>query len=103
MKSMYTASERLQLIEEYKSSGKTIALFAEENHINRNTFAYWLSTNRLQAQKMTEEVSFIEVKASLPNKNEQTIKIRKGELEIVIPMSTAPSYLKNILEAVSAL
>ena len=103
MKSKYSACERLQLIKEYKSSGKTIAVFAEENHINRNTFAYWLSTNRLQTQKTIEEGNFIEVKTSVLQKNEQTIQIRKGELEIIIPMSTAPSYLKNILEAVSAL
>ena len=92
-----------ELIEEYKSSGKTIAVFAEENHINRNTFAYWLSACQSHTEKTSEDVNFIEVKASVLQKNEQTIKIKKGELEIVVPMSTTPAYLKNILEAVSVL
>ena len=61
-------------------------------------------TDTNQTGKTTsEEVNFIEVKTSVLQKSEQTIKIKKGELEIVIPMSTAPLHLKNILEAVSAL
>ena len=104
MKSKYTANERLKLIEAYKSSGKTISLFAEENNINKNTFASWISLCKQQTATAAEsEVNFIEVRTSVLNQREQTMKIKKGDLEIIIPLTTAPSYLKNIIEAVAAL
>ena len=75
-----TREEKLKMVEEWKTSGKTIAEWCKEHHIHKNTFFGWTKYSR---QSSLDRKNFIELRS---NKKRSTpaIEIRCQGVCIII-------------------
>ena len=94
MKSLLSKDEKTKLLETFRSSDQTQAVFAEVNGINPKTLTGWIYQQRLEARQNQNNVEFVELKRTVV-KTRQGIIIRKAGIEIEMPSFDASS-LKGV-------
>lgn len=92
MRGYYSKTQKVQLIEEYRGSGKTIREFTAEKGIMESTFSKWL-----YRAKADDDCSLVEVKLEAEIPDEKSITVKKSGLEIIIPLSLSEEEIKKIL------
>jgi len=93
--------QKRKLLKDYKSSGKTQQIFAEENGIKYKTFLKWLSMEKKAAAQDQSGIGFVEVKRPVVQNN-QKVLIRKEGIEIEIP-SFDITTVNEVLKAMKSL
>lgn len=94
-RSGYTADERRELIDEFRSSGLTQAAFCREWQINPNTFCGWLRAD----QKNMAPVSFCEVQVPAAAGSSRPIVVEfSGGTQVRIPCESAGSFSATLRE-----
>ena len=98
MRKCYTKEQKKELMAEFYKSGKRQRAFAGEKGIRVSTFNQWLTRYRKQDSQPLVEVAF---RATTPEPKAFTV--RKGGMEISIPVSFETSEIIKILRTVSAI
>ena len=101
MKAILTKSEKERLLEQFEKSGKTHAQFAQENGLNVKTLSKWICEWHHQI-KTANEVKFVEIKTTAIS-SANDIRVKKSEMEILIPADLEQHLLKNILTVLASI
>jgi transposase-like protein len=99
-----SVSEVQRILEDYRSSGSTIAGYCSHNGLNAGTFHWWLSRERKNKQNKSTLTPFIRLDASQPpssadtSKQEMTIEIElRNGVRTRIQASLSLSQLSDLL------
>ena len=99
MRTNHSREERQKIVEEYMQSRKSQTVFAPEHGIKPNTLSAWVTKYRMETAVQSSDVHFVELKSTVISRN-QNIVIRKSGIEIEVPITCTPAFLKEILTAV---
>ena len=89
----FTEDEKIQFVEDWRTSGLNKKKYAEQNGLVYNSFKTWKDKT-----KETQKKNFVET-PSINSLQEEKIKVRKNGIEIEFPAE----MLEVVLEKVSAL
>ena len=81
MKSLLSKDEKTKLLETFRSSDQTQAVFAEVNGINPKTLARWIYQQRLEARQNQNNVEFVGLEAD-NSKNQTMSKLMKQKIKL---------------------
>jgi transposase-like protein len=90
----YSAEDRRELIEEFRSSGLTQAEFCRQWELNPTTFSGWLRTDRKQASP----VSFCEVQVPAAGLSQPIVVGLSGGVQVQIPCDAAGDFSATLRE-----
>lgn len=90
----YSAEDRRELINEFRSSGLTQAAFCREWQINPNTFCGWLRAD----QKDMAPVSFCEVQVPAAESSPPIVVELSGGTQVRIPCDAAGGFCATLRE-----
>lgn len=93
-RSGYSAEDRRELIEEFRSSGLTQAAFCREWQINPNTFCGWLRAD----QNDSAAVSFCEVKVPTAGSSRAIVVELPDGVQVQVPCESAGSFSQTLRE-----
>ena len=91
----YSGEEKGKWLEEWKASGKGAWAFAKEKGLKQQTFAKWVKKEK------EGKGGFVEITAqNKPSvQNASGILIEKGDMKILIPLTTNADELRAIFKA----
>jgi len=93
-----TKEEWLSMIEQWRSSGKTIMEWCREHQIPKNSFLYWMPKKQKVIEPVTlAKQSFVELKHDLPI--EVPIEVRFQEFNILLSKNFDRDTLIKCLKA----
>ena len=93
----YSEKEREEIMKRFQKSGIKKGEFAKAEGVNESTLSKWIS-KRKKATK--EEVKFMKVGIVKESRIEKEIKIKIGEIEIVVTENTSEEALMKALRVV---
>lgn len=93
-RSGYSADERRELIDKFRSSGLTQAAFCRQWEINPTTFSGWLRAGRQQV----EPLEFYEVQMPATVSNGPIVVGLPGGAQVSIPCESAGSFAATLKE-----
>ncbi len=93
-RSGYSADERQELMEEFRSSGLTQADFCRQWEINPTTFSGWLRADRQQP----EPVEFCEVQMSAAITGQAIVVELPGGVQVKVPGELGGSFSQTLRE-----
>lgn len=93
----YEKKERAEHIKRFEESGLSKTAYAKKEGINAVTFYSWFH------KAETKQGGFIELRQKENKENSGTIKIKKGDVIIQVPLSSGVEELKNIFTALGGI
>ncbi len=92
-KKMANGAKWREMIQSCQGSGKTVAVWCEENGVPQST--YYRNLRLVREEFLNGEQQIVPIKTKPP----QGIRITAGMINIALPENAAPDQLKAIIEA----